>query len=130
VTLLGFNYMSASAPQSSSSRARTQARKKINDDAAYLGPSASTASAGTKRLAGDKADGEPRTKRKRVDTGHSANSFKKDFEAESRRSLVSFFFPLSFFEGGLIDGVFCRSSSTRCRYMSFSATSYNLISFR
>ncbi len=81
--------MSASAPQTSSSRARTQGRKKINDDAAYLGPSASTASTGTKRLAADKADGEPRTKRKRVET---ANSFKKDFEAESRRSLVSFFF--------------------------------------
>ena len=80
--------MSASAPQPSTSRARTQTRKKLNDDAAYFGPSGSGAS---KRQAVDKAEGEPRTKRKRIDTAHgnaSANN-KKDHETESRKSLVS-----------------------------------------
>lgn len=46
------------------SRSRPQARKKVNDDAAYFGP---LAGAGVKRHAMDKAEGEPRVKRKRVD---------------------------------------------------------------
>ena len=45
--------------QPSSSRPRNQARRRQNDDAAYMGPA--------KRQAADKADGEPRVKRKRVD---------------------------------------------------------------
>lgn len=121
--------MSASAPQTSSSRARTQTRKKINDDAAYLGPSASSALGGTKRLAADKVDGEPRTKRKRVDPvqGHTANSLKKDnLEMESRNSLVSFDFLCCWH----VLRVFCRWSFIRCLYMSFSATLYILTSFR
>jgi hypothetical protein len=51
-------------PSVSGSRSRPQARKKANDDAAYFGP---LGGAGTKRHAGEKADGEPRVKRKRVD---------------------------------------------------------------
>lgn len=46
------------------SRSRPQARKKVNDDAPYFGPPAGV---GTKRHAIDKAEGEPRVKRKRVD---------------------------------------------------------------
>jgi hypothetical protein len=46
----------------SSSRSRPQARRKPNDDATYF------AAAGIKRNAGDKVDGAPRVKRKRVDT--------------------------------------------------------------
>jgi hypothetical protein len=46
------------------SRSRPQARKKVNDDAAYFGP---PTGAGVKRHAADKADGEPRVKRKKVD---------------------------------------------------------------
>ncbi|KAI5989765.1 hypothetical protein EDD15DRAFT_2459728, partial [Pisolithus albus] len=45
----------------SGSRSRTQARRKPNDDAAYTGPS----STGAKRHAVDRAEGEPRVKRKR-----------------------------------------------------------------
>jgi hypothetical protein len=48
-------------PSLSGSRSRPQARKKVNDDAAYF------AAAGIKRNAGDRADGEPRVKRKRVE---------------------------------------------------------------
>jgi hypothetical protein len=50
------------------SRSRPQARKKVNDDAAYFGP---PTSAGVKRHATDKAEGEPRVKRKKVDTATS-----------------------------------------------------------
>ena len=78
--------MSTSAPQPSASRARTQSRKKLNDDAAYFGP---TSSAASKRQAVDKAEGEPRTKRKRIDTGHGIFSKKDGFEMEARQSLVS-----------------------------------------
>jgi len=46
------------------SRSRPQARKKVNDDAAYFGP---PTGAGVKRQAIDKAEGEPRVKRKKVD---------------------------------------------------------------
>ncbi|KAF8912883.1 hypothetical protein CPB84DRAFT_1759770 [Gymnopilus junonius] len=82
--------MSAAVVQpSSSSRLRTQARKKVNDDAAYFGPPAST---GMKRQAADKAEGEPRVKRKRVETNQVAStSGKKDAaEPEPRKSLVEF----------------------------------------
>ncbi|KAF7972583.1 hypothetical protein HWV62_38572 [Athelia sp. TMB] len=46
------------------SKARPQ-RKKVNDDAAYFGPP--TGALGVKRPAIDRADGEPRVKRKRMD---------------------------------------------------------------
>ncbi|KAH7926197.1 hypothetical protein BV22DRAFT_1063441 [Leucogyrophana mollusca] len=52
----------------SGSRSRPQARKKPNDDAAYFGPPA----AGAKRQAADRAEGEPRVKRKRVDVSTNA----------------------------------------------------------
>ncbi|KAI0063135.1 hypothetical protein BV25DRAFT_1824684 [Artomyces pyxidatus] len=51
------------APQPSGSRSRNPSRRRPNDDAAYAGPP----SVGAKRQAADKADGEPRMKRKRVD---------------------------------------------------------------
>ncbi|KAH7911811.1 hypothetical protein BJ138DRAFT_1172309 [Hygrophoropsis aurantiaca] len=54
---------STSAIITSGSRSRPQARKKPNDDAAYFGPPTT----GTKRAAVDRAEGEPRVKRKRVD---------------------------------------------------------------
>ncbi|KAI9566986.1 hypothetical protein HD554DRAFT_2039879 [Boletus coccyginus] len=52
--------VSGAAP--SGSRSRPQARKKPNDDAAYFGPPAAS-----KRQAVDRAEGEPRVKRKRVE---------------------------------------------------------------
>jgi hypothetical protein len=59
---------SASAPPNNTvmagSRSRPQARKKVNDDAAYFGPPTAV---GVKRHATDKAEGEPRVKRKKVD---------------------------------------------------------------
>ncbi|KAF9535795.1 hypothetical protein CPB83DRAFT_842352 [Crepidotus variabilis] len=85
--------MSASVAQSSSSRSRTQSRKKVNDDAPYMGPSGAIASTtATKRQAVDKADGEPRVKRKRVETVPATSSTnKKDaMDAEPRKSLVEF----------------------------------------
>lgn len=84
--------MASNGTQSAPSRARTQARKKVNDDAAYFGPSSSSGAAGTKRQAADRADGEPRVKRKRVDAAHvvpNSNNVKKDAgEGEPRKCLV------------------------------------------
>ena len=58
-------------------RARPQARKRANpqgnDDAAYHGALPSS-SAGAKRAAGDKAEGEPRVKRKRLEPAVPAAS--------------------------------------------------------
>jgi hypothetical protein len=85
-----------SAPQlpasTTGSRSRPQARKKVNDDAAYFGPP--TTGAGAKR-AMDKVDGEaaPRVKRKRVVGGGevAANSRARDrdLDGEGRVSLVN-----------------------------------------
>ncbi|EAU92932.1 hypothetical protein CC1G_03719 [Coprinopsis cinerea okayama7 len=77
--------------QASASRARTQARKKVNDDASYFGPSTSTGGAGAKRQAVDKLDGEPRTKRKRAEPAAQLAA-KKDavVEVEPKLSLVEF----------------------------------------
>ncbi|TFL06249.1 hypothetical protein BDV98DRAFT_143662 [Pterulicium gracile] len=50
-------------PLSSSSRSRPQQRKKQTDDAAYIGASAT----GVKRQAPERADGEPRQKRKKLE---------------------------------------------------------------
>ncbi|EKM83678.1 hypothetical protein AGABI1DRAFT_110318 [Agaricus bisporus var. burnettii JB137-S8] len=88
---------SASAAASSGSRSRHQTRKKPNDDAAYMAPPSATA--GTKRQATDKADGEPRVKRKRVDpiTATASGTGKKDGEEQRRSSMVEFSkMPLSF----------------------------------
>ncbi|KAL4065793.1 hypothetical protein V8B97DRAFT_1982031 [Scleroderma yunnanense] len=57
----------------SGSRSRPQARRKPNDDAAYLGPP----STATKRQANERAEGEPRVKRKRIDTS-SVNARRAD----------------------------------------------------
>ncbi|KAJ7789474.1 hypothetical protein B0H14DRAFT_2944512 [Mycena olivaceomarginata] len=86
-----------SAPQlpasTTGSRSRPQARKKVNDDAAYFGPP--TTGAGAKRTM-DKVDGEaaPRVKRKRVVGGGevAANSRARDrdLDGEGRVSLVEF----------------------------------------
>ncbi|KAG6857667.1 hypothetical protein H0H87_010236 [Tephrocybe sp. NHM501043] len=84
--------MSVSAPQvsASGSRSRPQARKKPNDDASYFAPVASGSGAGAKRHAMDKADGEPRGKRKRIDpiTVTSLASARKDgVDSEPKTSL-------------------------------------------
>lgn len=84
--------MSSSIAQSAStgSRSRPQARKKPNDDAAYFGPPlGATGAAGTKRQAADKAEGEPRVKRKRVDVNATATTHRRDGEGEQKSSLVS-----------------------------------------
>lgn len=85
--------MSVSAPQlsSSGSRSRPQARRKLNDDASYFGPTGTSSGTGVKRNAADKVDGEPRGKRKRVEpinTTSPANTRKEGGEAESKTSLV------------------------------------------
>lgn len=87
--LLTISMASASAAASSGSRSRHQTRKKPNDDAAYMAPPSATA--GTKRQATDKADGEPRVKRKRVDpiTATASGTGKKDGEEQRRSSMVS-----------------------------------------
>ena len=81
---------STTTQPTTSSRSRTQSRKKVNDDAAYFGPPASGASASaTKRQAPDKAEGEPRVKRKRVETSHIITPKRDNMESEPRKSLVS-----------------------------------------
>lgn len=59
---------------SANSRARTQVRKKPNDDAPYIGQ----LGAGAKRQAVERADGEPRTKRKKLDALVGGNHRKGD----------------------------------------------------
>ncbi|CAA7271411.1 unnamed protein product [Cyclocybe aegerita] len=67
--------MSASAAPANTSRSRTQARKKVNDDASYFGPPSTNGPSGTKRQAADKAD----------------TPVKKDVvENDPRKSLVDF----------------------------------------
>ncbi|GBE78720.1 hypothetical protein BKA93DRAFT_730868 [Sparassis latifolia] len=91
--------VSATAPAASSSRARPQgARKRAHvaaDDAPYHAPasvSASAGGAGTKRAAGERAEGEPRTKRKRVEhvanSGAAANA--RRIDGDGRISLIDF----------------------------------------
>ncbi|KXN89814.1 hypothetical protein AN958_04818 [Leucoagaricus sp. SymC.cos] len=76
------------ATGASGSRSRPQARKKLNDDAAYTAPP----SVGAKRQAADKAEGEPRVKRKRVEpmTVATSTNGKKDVEEPQRNSMVEF----------------------------------------
>ncbi|GLB36591.1 hypothetical protein LshimejAT787_0308790 [Lyophyllum shimeji] len=88
--------MSATAPQStaSGSRSRPQARRKPNDDASYFGPPVNSSTGGVKRSAADKADGEPRGKRKRVEpittTTSTANAKRDGGDTEQKTSLVDF----------------------------------------
>lgn len=110
--------MATSAPQASTSRARTQARKKTNDDAAYFGPSGSAAS-GSKRQAVDKAEGEPRTKRKRVEAMQS-NIRKDILDSDIRKSLASS--SVSICCAFHVNLNLARSNSTRCQCTSFNAT--------
>ncbi|KAF7367417.1 hypothetical protein MSAN_00804300 [Mycena sanguinolenta] len=89
-----------SAPQmtGTGSRSRPQARKKVNDDAAYFGPPMGNAAA--KRHAADKVDGEPRVKRKRVDPiAVAAANNRRDIDADSRVSLVNMSDNSQFFAG-------------------------------
>ncbi|KAI0089854.1 hypothetical protein BDY19DRAFT_1069732 [Irpex rosettiformis] len=79
------------------SRARPQAsRRKANhaaDDAAYHGVISSNALAGSKRGAAEKADGEPRLKRKRLEpTNATTNgvSSSATVEKESKPSMIDF----------------------------------------
>ncbi|EGN94103.1 hypothetical protein SERLA73DRAFT_188687 [Serpula lacrymans var. lacrymans S7.3] len=81
-------------PSASGSRSRPQARKKQHDDAPYFAP---PVSASSKRQAPDRVDGEPRVKRKRVDTsntagGSSAGARKGDkgADTDSKSSLIDF----------------------------------------
>lgn len=63
----------SSQPAATTTRARPQARRKLNvtaDDAAYHG--VLPGSAGTKRAAVEKPEGEPRVKRKRVEASGTA----------------------------------------------------------
>ncbi|KAF8633967.1 hypothetical protein AX15_001145 [Amanita polypyramis BW_CC] len=83
-------------PQPSNPRPRPQARKKPNDDAAYTGPSAAALAAGgtqsAKRQASDRAEGEPRNKRKKAELAANGQNNKTtvDQMSESRSSLVEF----------------------------------------
>ncbi|KIM65203.1 hypothetical protein SCLCIDRAFT_14920 [Scleroderma citrinum Foug A] len=61
---MGISNDAANGAAASGSRSRPQARKKPNDEAAYLGPP----STGAKRQANDRAEGEPRVKRKRIES--------------------------------------------------------------
>jgi hypothetical protein len=81
--------MASASATASGSRSRHQTRKKHNDDAAYMAPPSATA--GTKRQATDKADGEPRVKRKRVDpiAATASGTGKKDGEEQRRSSMVN-----------------------------------------
>ncbi|KIJ21350.1 hypothetical protein PAXINDRAFT_94947 [Paxillus involutus ATCC 200175] len=72
----------------SGSRSRPQARKKPNDDAAYFGPP----STGSKRQAVERAEGEPRVKRKRVEpsSGRKADKAGVGADPEDEKSSVDF----------------------------------------
>lgn len=86
-------FMSASVNQvASGSRSRPQARKKVNDDAAYFGPPSGSGVTGTKRQATDKADGDlNRAKRKRVETTHSTmTNGKKDAPDPDKQPVRSY----------------------------------------
>ena len=83
VTMSANGSVSGAVP--SGSRSRPQARKKPNDDAAYFGPP--TAS---KRHAVDRAEGEPRVKRKRVEPLRKVDRTGVSVDAEDEKSSVCF----------------------------------------
>ncbi|KAF9229809.1 hypothetical protein BS17DRAFT_744306 [Gyrodon lividus] len=72
----------------SGSRSRPQARKKPNDDAAYFGPPPTA----SKRQAVDRAEGEPRVKRKRVEpnSARKADKAGAGADTEEERSSIDF----------------------------------------
>jgi len=87
--------MSSNPPNAA--RPRPPARKKPNDDAAYTGPSAAalgvagSGAQATKRQATDRVEGEPRNKRKKVETiVNTQNRPVIDQLSEHRTSLVEF----------------------------------------
>ncbi|KAF8640344.1 hypothetical protein AX17_000016 [Amanita inopinata Kibby_2008] len=88
----------ANPPQNLTTRSRPQARRKPNDDAAYAGPSVASMTTAnnmpgqaTKRQAMDRAEGEPRNKRKKVDVA-MINQTKtgSDQTSDLKTSLVEF----------------------------------------
>ena len=106
------------------SRSRPHARKKTNDDAAYMAPP--SASTGTKRQAAEKADGEPRVKRKRVEpvTATASSNGKKDAEELQRSSMVCCsVIPMS------LVWPHSRSSFPKCPHPSSTVTWPNSTSF-
>jgi hypothetical protein len=109
--------MSAIQPQSAS-RARTQTKKKANDDASYFGPSTSTSGVGQKRQAIEKPDGEPRNKRKRAEPVAQTAAKNVAVEVETRLSLVRYAVNAG------VSQLLCsnRLSSTKCLWRHFTAT--------
>lgn len=74
-------------------RSRVQSRRKPNDDASYAAPPLTSSNSGSKRHAVDKPDGEPRMKRKRVETvqatnQNTTNNGRRDGEEVNKSSLV------------------------------------------
>lgn len=86
--------MSGSGTTSTGVRSRTQGRRKPNDEAGYFGPGGGTSTAGVKRHAVDKAEGDGRAKRKRMEpangtNGLGGNGARKDGgDTEAKSSLV------------------------------------------
>ncbi|KAG6333968.1 hypothetical protein ID866_5119 [Astraeus odoratus] len=82
------NGTTSNGAAASGSRSRPQARKKPNDDAAYMGPPSTAA----KRQAADRAEGEPRVKRKRVEPSSAAarKTDKAGADADEEKSSVDF----------------------------------------
>jgi hypothetical protein len=112
--------LSANAGSTSGSRSRPQARKKPNDDAAYFGV------AGTKRQAADRAEGEPRVKRKRVEH-NTAVSRRADKSADNDlKSVVRGFCDTRHYG---IDMFSVRWTSETCQPQGFIVTSLISISF-
>lgn len=112
--------LSANAGSTSGSRSRPQARKKPNDDAAYFGV------AGTKRQAADRAEGEPRVKRKRVEHGTTV-SRRADKSADNDfKSAVRAFCDTCHHD---IDVFYVRLTSETCQLQGFIVTSLISISF-
>lgn len=123
------------APTSSRARNTGGPRKRVNpaaDDATYHGTTSLNVGAGAKRGATDKADGEPRTKRKRVDHGgaHATVSgsgvrrggVDRTVDANEKLSLVSnFVFWIAFFASF---GVW--SASYHCYELTLAAQSRDL----
>ncbi|KAJ8587909.1 hypothetical protein M405DRAFT_282159 [Rhizopogon salebrosus TDB-379] len=76
--------LSANAGSTSGSRSRPQARKKPNDDAAYFGAT------GMKRQAVDRAEGESRSKRKRLDGSAVSRKAEKSTADDDYKSSIDF----------------------------------------
>jgi hypothetical protein len=112
--------LSANAGSTSGSRSRPQARKKPNDDAAYFGAT------GMKRQAVDRAEGESRSKRKRLDGSAVSRKAEKstaddDYKSSVRGSVDPATFSLK--------NRFVRLTSKSCLLQGYIATSTISISF-